>query len=191
MRNFIVELKEELMKANRLILQTVFTLGVLASGSAFAAAKEKEAVSQDSHRMSRRAGMYLAYGDPYPTVLGISAAYQITDYLKASAGFGQLGVSVGAFEASTTTIGVGLKGMVPGWNLTPTVGLHFAHVSHTGGGFAVGGFTDSGAHVYTSFGFDWQTKAGFNLNGGYQLSFKSGIGGGLYLGAGWFVDWLG
>lgn len=190
------------MHSKLTFVKSTFLVGCLIASSAFAAPAGSKTVNEstDSARMSRRTGMYLAYGDPYPTVLGVGAAYQITDFLRAQAGFGKIsvttGISIGASgitttEASATTFGLGLKGMVPGWNFTPTVGLHFAHLSYSGTGLSVGGFTNSGSHVYTSIGFDWQTQAGFNLTGGYQLSFKSGIGGGLYLGAGWFVDWLG
>ncbi len=190
------------MKSKPKFLNALFLIGCLIAGAAFGA--EKQAAkneSNESYRMSRRAGMYLAYGDPYPTVLGVGAAYQITDFLRAQAGFGKISVTTGinisgngitTTEATATTFGVGLKGMVPGWNFTPTVGMHFSTLSYSGtGGLSVGGFTQSGSHIYTSLGFDWQTQQGFNLTGGYQLSFKSGVGGGLYLGAGWFVDWLG
>lgn len=185
------------MKVLQFTWKSVFVVSCLFAHSAFGA---KAAVTEDSYRMSRRAGMYLAYGDPYPTVIGIGAAYQLTDFLKAQVGFGKLSVASGisisgagvtVTEASATTFGMGLKGMVPGWNFTPTVGLHFAHLSYSGTGIEVGGFKESGSHIYTSFGFDWQTQSGFNLTGGYQHSFKSGIGGGVFLGAGWFVDWLG
>ena len=55
----------------------------------------------------------------------------------------------------------------------------------------MGGFTQSGGHIYTNIGFDWQTSFGMNLAAGYNYSFRSGIGGGVYLNAGWFVNWLG
>ncbi len=191
------------MKLNQVVWKYAIVLGCLIGTSAFAAGREKtqpQTVTDESYRMARRAGMYVAYGDPYPTVLGVGVAYQLTDFLRAQAGFGKISVTNGITisasgittqESSATTVGLGLKGMVPGWNFTPTVGLHFSHLSYSSSGISVGGFTESGSHVYTSLGFDWQAQGGFNLTGGYQLSFKSGIGGGLYLGAGWFVDWLG
>jgi hypothetical protein len=192
------------MKTNQRICKQAFIVGCLFASVAFGANKAPRAdvggaTSNESYRMARRAGMYLAYGDPYPTIIGVGAAYQVTDFLKAQVGFGKVsavtgsisaaGITVG--EASATTVGFGVKGTVPGWNFTPTVGLHFAHLIYSGTGIEVGGFTQSGSHVYTSFGFDWQLQSGFNLSGGYQHSFKSGIGGGIFLGAGWFVDWLG
>lgn len=182
------------MRIRKPVFEVALLMGLLLAGAAFGGE-----AGTSSHRMNRRAGMYLSYGDPYPTVIGVNAAYSVTDFLKAQLGFGKISVASGidfttgaVTEASATTIGLGVKGMVPGWNFTPTVGLHWAHVSYSGAGLLkVGGFQDSGSHVYGSLGFDWQTAAEFNLTGGYQFSFKSGIGGGVYLGAGWFVDWLG
>src|SRR5258708_49747 len=155
-----------------------------------------------SYRMEKKAGLYISYGDPSPTLIGVSAAYSPTDFLKLSVGYGKLTQTTGidisgsgtltTTEASATTFRLGVKALLPGWYLTPTLGLHGAHISSSGtGGLKLGGFNDSGSHVYTSFGFDWQTQTGFDLAGGYQLSFKPGVGGNVFLSAGWFVDWLG
>lgn len=171
----------------------------LPHGNAYAATGESE--TDVSNRSQKRLGMYLAVKDPDPAILGINLAYNITDFLRASAGYGKITVTSGVSlsqngtltttEASASTFGFGVKGMMPGWNFTPTVGLHFATISYSGTGLEVGGFKESGSHLYGTAGFDWQTKVGFNLNGGFRYSFKSGIGGGIYLGAGWFVNWLG
>lgn len=174
------------MKRMRTKVLGLLLLVSLTETTAFAAQTTVDTV--ESARTSKKLGMYLGIGDPCPTVLGINLAYNVTDFLKASVGYG----SISVLGASAKTLGAGIRGLVPGWNVSPTVGLHWAHVSYDGPGIIeVGGFKESSSHIYTTLGVDWQTGAGFNLNGGYHYSFKSGIGGGIYLGAGWFVNWLG
>jgi hypothetical protein len=155
------------------------------------AAETSTAKVEGSNRVKNKLGSYLAISEPAPTAIGVNLAYNVTDFLKASVGYGNISVSLGSYEASASTFGFGVRGMIPNWDFTPTLGIHYGHVSYAGQGLEVGGFTESGGHIYASLGFDWQTATGFNLNGGYRQSFKSGIGGGIYLGAGWFVNWLG
>lgn len=160
-----------------------------------------ESTESVSPRAKNKLGGYLSISEPSPTLVGLNVGYNVTDYLRASAGYGRLAVtsslSIGSdgeitgTEASATTLGFGVRGFVPGWALSPTAGLHFAHVAYGGEGLEVGGFKESGSHLYLTAGFDWQMDSGLNFGGGYRYSFKSGIGGGLYLSAGWFVDWLG
>lgn len=144
-----------------------------------------------SHRVKNSLGAYIGIHDPSPAILGVNFAYNPTDFLRLSAGYGSMKMGIGEYEASAHTIGAGVKGMVPGWNITPTVGMHFAHVAYSGDFLLTNdGFNESGSHLYGTIGGDWQTESGFNLNIGYRHSFKAGVGGGAYLGAGWFVDWL-
>lgn len=157
---------------------------------------------ETSARTRNRLGSYLAIGEPSPTLIGINLAYNITDFLRASVGYGSLTVTSGisidgsgtvtTSESKASTFGLGVRGFVPGWSISPTVGLHYGHVSYSGNpGLSVGGFNESGGHVYASLGVDWQAEGGFNAGLGFKQSFRSGIGSGVHLNLGWFVNWLG
>lgn len=154
-----------------------------------------------SNRMSRKLGFNLGIGDPAPGVGGINVAYNVTDFLRVSAGYGQVSETtsldmdmdgnITTHEASASAIGFGARAFVPGWNLTPTVGLHYAHISYSGDGTSVAGFSDSGSQIFTTLGVDWQAKNGFNASAGLEYSFKDGVGSSAYLTVGWFFNWLG
>ncbi len=153
-----------------------------------------------SNRMKNRLGAYLAFREPAPTIIGLNLAYNPFDFLRVSAGYGKLTVtsSISCYnnnctttEASATTLGFGARAFVPGWSFSPSVGLHYGHVSYDGEGLEVGGFTESGGHIYTTLGVDWQAKGGFNGSLGYQRSLKGDVGGAVYLSAGWFFGFAG
>ncbi len=145
-----------------------------------------------SNRMKHRSGAYVGLlGDPFPTVIGVNLAYNVADFMRATAGFGKVSASIGTSTTSATTIGAGARFMVPGWDISPTAGLSFAYVavsSDGGGSVSVQNFTDSGAHLYGTLGVDWQTEGGFNLGLGYNFSFKSGVGGMPYVNLGYYID---
>lgn len=188
------------MKPSQTFIQAAVlaTFAFATATSVFAMEAGTSLTSAPSNRSAKKLGVYLGYGEPAPTVLGINVAYNLADFVRLRAGYGKLSsgtsVSVGGQtfdlgEASTTTLGAGARFSVPGWNLTPTAGIHFANVSYTGNGLTtVGGFNESGSHVYSTLGVDWQAQSGFNAGLGYQFSFKSGADNGLYLNAGWFFD---
>ncbi len=143
--------------------------------------------------MQKRAGAFLGVlGDPFPTLVGVNLAYNVFDFLRATAGLGQVSASVGNSSASATTVGAGARFLVPGWSLSPVAGLSLAYVgySSTGGALSVGGFDSGGLHAYASLGIDWQTASGFNVGAGYNLSTKAGVGGMPYLNLGWFSDFI-
>jgi hypothetical protein len=152
----------------------------------------------ESNRMKNRAGAYLGLlGDPYPTLVGVNLAYNVFDFMRVSAGFGKISASAsfGSTEVSSsaTTIGGTVRFMVPNWSLTPTAGLGFSHVSisdDAGVTVSVKNFTESASHLYGNFGFDWQSSGGFNVGAGYNYSFKSGIGGAVYVNLGWYFDFI-
>lgn len=143
----------------------------------------------DSARMQKRLGASIALGEPNPTLIGFNVHYNAFDFMRISAGYGGLSSSVGGLEASVSTFGASVKGMMPGWNLTPTLGLGYGHVSFSGvSGIEVSGFSASAGHLYASVGADYQSEGGFNASLGYGFSFKSGVDASLYLGLGWFFD---
>lgn len=155
--------------------------------------------TEPSARMSNRAGAYIGIlGDPFPTLLGVNLGYNVTDFMRVSVGGGRVSASIGdgvgdGASASATTFGVGTRFFVPGWSISPTVGLGAAYVavSQSGGlSVSVQNFNSSGGHIYGNLGVDWQMKGGFNAGLGYNLSFRSGIGGSPYLDLGWFFDFI-
>jgi hypothetical protein len=156
------------------------------------------------NRSSKKLGAYFGIQDPSPTVLGMNVAYNVTDFMRVSVGYGNIETTTGATitsdgtstmvvtrEAKATTIGAGARFMMPSRNLTPTAGLHVARIDYSGsGGLEVGGFKESGTHVYGSIGVDWQARSGFNAALGYNVSISPSGHGSVYANAGYFVDWL-
>jgi hypothetical protein len=76
---------------------------------------------------------------------------------------------------------------MPGWSLSPTLGVHYAHVISEGLTYAGFGST-GGGHVSLSLGADYQSRSGFNAGLGYSLSLRSGVPGSMYANLGWFFD---
>lgn len=162
-------------------------------------AMETSTTSIDSNRSGKKIGLYTGVlNEPSPSLLSLNAAYNVTDYMRATVGIGKISVSGLSFdgspapEASATTIGAGAKFMIPGWSLTPTAGVHAATLIYSGteGMLSIGGFEKSGSHVYVSAGIDYQGANGFNFGVGINQSLRSGIGSSTYLNLGWFFDWL-
>ena len=153
--------------------------------------------SEQSNRMKNRLGVHAGLlGDPFPTLVGGNVNYNVTDFARVTAGYGSISVSVSGTgtsgELTASTFGAGVRCMVPGWNFSPVAGISWATVSVTVSGTGVigtvGGFGASASHMYATFGFDWQTGAGFNLGAGYNLSLKSGVGGLPYINLGWYFS---
>lgn len=144
-----------------------------------------------SNRMQHKFGIHLGLlGDPFPTLLGINADYNLTDWSRVTAGYGSVSADVTGGKLTATTFGAGVRAMVPNWNVTPVVGLSFASVSVSATGTTVtgdvGGFSASASHLYATFGLDYQAGIGFNVGLGYNVSLKSGVGGLPYINLGWF-----
>jgi hypothetical protein len=171
------------------------TLAVTAS-TVFAATNspinQSETRVSDNHRGDRRLGAYLGIlGDPHPTVVGFNVAYNVLDYLRASAGFGKVTVStfdlndsgIGVTESSLTTFGVAGKFLVPGWNLSPaaTVGLSFVSIDE---GITATDYKST--NLYLGLGGDWQAASGFNLGAGLNLSLNGGAPTAPYINVGMF-----
>lgn len=147
-----------------------------------------------SNRMRNRAGGYVGIlGDPFPTLVGLNLAYNVLDFMRATAGLGQVSATVGDAEATATTIGAGARFFVPGWSFSPVAGVSAAYVnvSQKGGmSITVKNFEESGMHLYGSLGVDFQSEGGFNIGAGYNVSLRSGIGGLPYINLGWYFDFI-
>jgi hypothetical protein len=175
-------------------------LATLSPLRAIGAEVSTQETPKNSNRLDHRIGFSLGILDPNPGLLGLNAHYNINDYLRASAGWANLettssisvdGNTTTSQKSRADTFGVGLTGAVPGWNLTPTLGLHYARIFYSGTpGLEVGGFKESGGHVYTSIGVNYQSPSGFDVEVGYNLSLASNVGGSAFAHLGWFFDWI-
>lgn len=178
------------MKAVSLL--TVLVALTLAPASYGAENQSAATVSDTGSRTENPLGAYLGVGTPNPGILSINVGYNIAEFMRAEAGYSSLSASIGTAEASASTIGFGVRGFMPGWRLSPTLGAHFASVSYSsndsGLDVTVGGFNTSGSHVYLSGGIDYQAQSGFHGGLGYTYSLRSGIGGSTYVQLGWFFD---
>lgn len=174
------------------------TSALLVAIEASAAPGAEVSADAPSNRVKNKLGAGLSIGEPFPTILGFNAGYNVTDYLRAQLGYGSVEVTTGISANSegvqtsstkATTVGAGLKGFMPGWNLSPTAGLHYSHTSFSGDGeLEINGVKSGGSLIYSSLGVDWQAGNGFNLAAGYNLPLSGGSGGSFFASAGWFFD---
>jgi len=140
-----------------------------------------------SVRSERKIGAYLSLlGEPHPTLLGVNVGYNFLDYLRASLGYGEVSVGMGDVEASMSSLGVLGKASVPGWSFSPTLALGYTRV-----------FTSSNLetnlgenNIYTQLGLDWQSKTGFNLGLGVNVSLNGAAPAAPFLNLGWFFDYI-
>lgn len=154
----------------------------------------------ESGRMNNRFGFYLAaFGDPFPSLLGINLGINATDFLRFHLGYGSITGTVSSTSApgqnsnfTITTIGGGAKLLVPDWNFSPLLGIGYSQVTVTASGPSTTntlyGFTGTATATtgYAAVGFDWQANVGFNLGFGYNWSLLPGVGGLPYAQIGWF-----
>ena len=148
--------------------------------------------TEASNRQTTKLGAYFGVlGDPAPTLVGINAAYNMADYLRLHAGYGQIkvtsslssnGTTLASSETTMTTLGLGALAAVPGWNITPVAGLSYSHVFISGDG----DFNYAPNNVYTTIGADWQAASGFNVGVGYNLALTQKSFGNAYLNLGYF-----
>jgi hypothetical protein len=124
-----------------------------------------------SARMDHRWGLDVGYRDGLSTISG-SVAFNAFDWAK-------LGVGMG-FATGTTSFFGGVRGLVPGWSLSPTLGFHMAYLSFSstvvssGADVTVNGLTFSSASgggilFYSTIGVDYQTRSGIHVAAGTFL----------------------
>jgi len=103
-------------------------------------------------------------------------AYNINDMLRANLGFG----SFPKQNESITSLGGGLKAMLPSANFSPVIGLNFAHTDK--GGDVKG----AGSHLYVNVGLDYQAPGGLYLGVGINESLSQATPILPYLNVGYF-----
>jgi hypothetical protein len=171
----------------------VLAIGLLVESMSFCLGTEIAYASATSAREIHQFGLSVdVLGRPFPSAAGVNASYNFASFLQGTVGFGQV-PTLAYSDGSTlgiSSIGAGGRLFVPGWNFSPTLGLHWAQVmlNATGAGSSNNsyGFRTSGSHLYASLGFDWQTSYGLNLGLGYNVSLMEGVGSLPYFSLGWF-----
>lgn len=139
----------------------------------------------ESNRAEHALGAYISVlGDPVPNLLGVNAAYNVTDYMRVNVGFGHTSASMGDYSASLTTLGAGAKFMMPNWSFTPVLGANLSYAILSGD-TTVSNLTQSGLVPYLTAGADWQARNGFNLGFGVNIA-ANGVGALPYVNLGWF-----
>lgn len=167
-------------------------LCIVASSGAFAADGEIQTKAQSSKPW----GTYVAIGNPYPTLLGINAAYNIDNNMRASVGYGEVEVTTSlSFNGSgftqeklkAQTYAAGMDYLFLDTAIRPLVGLHAGYFSVSGKGtFEIQGLSKSTGLLYSNIGLDWLTSGGFNLGTGFNVAIAGGRGINFYGNIGYF-----
>lgn len=136
------------------------------------------------NRTKDRLGIYASlWGDPYPALIGVNLAYNVYDFARLNLGVGA--ETEDRFQVST--VGTGIKFLVPGLPLSPAASLNVSVTDGGGGPRSIRGFAPGGARLYGTLGLDWQTSIGLNLAAGWVQSFRGGEDGSLFVNAGVFL----
>lgn len=160
------------------------------------AASEEGEISTRAGNPEKKYGLYLGIGNPYPTLIGVNAAYNISPNLRASLGYGQIdvtssmNVSGGTVTSSTVsakTYGAGVEYLFLETHFRPITGLHAGYLQVSGDGdISLNNLKKNSAFLYANAGFDWLTNSGFQLGAGVNVNVAGGSGAGIYLNSGYF-----
>lgn len=123
-------------------------------------------VPSGSARMSHRIGVYASLLSEPMGLLGVNAAYNVTDFLRLSAGFG---ITPGT-SGTAVSMGTGVKLLVPGWSVSPMVGANFSFITATASTGTGSTMTGSGVVLFPTAGIDVTMDSGFHLGAGVQIT---------------------
>lgn len=147
-------------------------------------------------RTAPRIGVYVALGNPYPSLLGINGAYNFTPNLRGSLGYGEIEVSTSASingqsltvsKSKAQTYNLGAEYLFTKWAVRPAVGLKAGYLSVSSDGvFEIQGFDSSTFLVAANAGLDWIGKSGVYAATGLNLALSGGSGSGFYANVGYF-----
>jgi hypothetical protein len=136
-----------------------------------------------SPRSDHRLGLIIGLNDPVPAVAALSLAYNLFDFVRLQAGVGRFNSDYhyGGFtiETRSLTYAFGSRFLVPGWRISPLLGVSWATI-------LTDGFPNADHHFSISAGVDWQAPFGLDVAAGYNQSFEAAIGGLPFLNVGWF-----
>lgn len=145
---------------------------------------------------TKKFGANVGLGDPFPGLLGLNGAYNITEDIRVTAGYAEVEVTtslsftengVSTETVKAQTYAVGGQYLFTDWAFRPTAGLHAGYFSVSGKGeFSVSGFDKSTGYAYSNLGFDYIGQSGFHAATGMNLAFVGGTGAGFYANLGYF-----
>ncbi len=141
-------------------------------------------------------GTYVAIGNPYPSLLGINAAYNATENIRAVIGYGEIevttsiGFSAAGFDekkTKATTYTAGADYLFTDWSFRPSLGARIGYFNIEGDGdFEVQGFNKSAFIASGNFGIDYLGQSGYYAATGLNVAVVGGSGTGFYANMGYF-----
>lgn len=174
-----------------MIKMSLYFIALTLAASSFAVESISTRIETES-----KLGANVGLGDPFPGLIGLNLAYNLTEDIRITAGYAEVEVTtsisftesgVASESIKAQTYGVGGQYLFTDWAVRPTAGLHAGYFSVSGEGeFSVNGFDKSTAHIYSNLGFDWIADSGFHAATGLNLAMIGGSGSGFYANLGYF-----
>ena len=152
--------------------------------------------TRTSAKPKRAIGTYVGLGNPFPSILGVNAAYNVTNNIRAEIGYGEVEVTTslsfnGAeFVSETTkatTYAVGGDYLFTDWAVRPLLGARIGYFDITGDGeFSVQGVDKSTFLSYLTAGFDYISGGGYYFGAGLNQAFVGASTSNFYANVGYF-----
>jgi hypothetical protein len=177
---------------------STMTVVCVTSAQAEETSKDVSSVSthQESKAPAKKYGVYASIGNPYPTLLGVNAAYNINSNLRATVGYGEVEATSsltfddnGFHEEKVTakTYAAGAEYLFLNSPVHGIVGLRAGYFDVSGKGkIEIDGFKKSTGYVYSNAGIDWIGESGYQVGAGMNVSLVGASGAGFYLNSGYF-----
>lgn len=147
-------------------------------------------------REDKKWGVMVGIGSPYPSILGLTVAHNLSNDVRLSFGYGEVEMTTGfSFSGNSiatqtvkgTTYDIGADYLFMQNSFRPLIGLHAAYFDISGeGDLNLMGFTKSGAYAYSNIGFDWISEGGYQIGLGYNLALAGGGSSGGYINTGYY-----
>ncbi len=136
---------------------------------------------------TKRFGVYLGIGNPFPTLFGLNGAINVTKDLRASVGYGEVEVSTLGSSVKATTYAAGADYLFLPTAVRGVVGLRAGYFSVEGDGtLTIDEFDHSTGYAYSNLGMEWTGDSGYHFAIGGNFAFAGANGGGFYLNTGYF-----
>ncbi|MGE0529026.1 MAG: hypothetical protein AB7G93_03520 [Bdellovibrionales bacterium] len=144
----------------------------------------------------KRFGTFLGIGNPYPSLIGINAAYQPTRDLRVAAGYGEVEVtsSISISSSGVTEKKVKAQSYALGADylfmdtaIRPLAGARIGYFDVSGDGeIELQGFDKSTFHMYSNLGVDWISQSGVNVGTGFNVALLGASGVSFFANVGYF-----